>query len=331
MSDQEFTKPAEIRARQEKGFAALIGKVLHSNEFYKKKYRALAFKPGRPVGLSDLPSLPFVTHAEVVRDQSSNPPFGTNLTFSLSRYTRVHHGPGGSLRWMDTEESWGWWLECWKTAYEAAGVTNEHHVFVAAEIGPSIGFWTALEAGQRLGALMIPGGTASPEEQHEIMLRDQASVLVTTPQNARRLADAAALGGFDLASCSLRIILHSDDTTHPTDDAERGSVWIGKRSDVLLSTELGVWAYGCGGGGHLHVNEVEFIVEIVEPRTGEPVAMGDDGNQTGEMILTNLGRVGSPLIRYRTGTLVTLSRRSCGCGSKSARVVVGALEPAGLV
>ena len=155
MSEQEFTKPAEIRSRQEKGFATLIGKVLPTNEFYQKRYRSLRFKPGRRVGLSDLPNLPFVTHADVLRDQLAHPPFGTNLTFPLSKYTRVHHGPG-NLRWMDTEESWSWWLECWKTAYEAAGVTNEHHVFVACAIGPCIGFWTALEAGQRLGALMIP-------------------------------------------------------------------------------------------------------------------------------------------------------------------------------
>lgn len=328
MSEQEFTKPAEIRSRQEKGFAVLIGKVLPTNEFYQKRYRSLRFKPGRRVGLSDLPNLPFVTHADVLRDQLAHPPFGTNLTFPLSRYTRVHHGPG-NLRWMDTEESWSWWLECWKTAYEAAGVTNEHHVFVACAIGPCIGFWTALEAGQRLGALMIPGGAVSPEEQHEIMLRDQANVLVTTPRNARLLAQAAVLGGFDLASCALRIILHTDDGEHSEDDRDAADApgWSGKRCDLMLSTELGAWAYGCGHAGYLHVNEAEFIVEIVDPRTGETIPVDDDGTRTGEMVLTNLGRAGSPLIRYRTGRIVKMSRQSCGCGCRSARIVAGALEP----
>jgi phenylacetate-CoA ligase len=327
MSEQEFTKPAEIRSRQEKGFAALIGKVLPANEFYQKRYRSLRFRPGRRVGLSDLPNLPFVTHADIVRDQIASPPFGTNLTFPLSKYTRVHHGPG-DLRWMDTEESWSWWLECWKTAYEAAGVTHEHHVFVACAIGPCIGFWTALEAGQRLGALMIPGGAARPEEQHEIMLRNQANVLVTTPRNASLLAQAAVLGGFDLASCALRIILHSDDGEHSEDDRDSSDAreWSGKRSDLMLSTELGAWAYGCGREGYLHVNEEEFIVEIVDPKTGEAVPMDDDGTHAGEMVLTNLGRVGSPLIRYRTGRTVRLSRQSCGCGCRSARILSGALE-----
>jgi phenylacetate-CoA ligase len=155
MSENEFNKPAEVRSRQEKGFAALMAKVLECNPFYQKKYRSLDFTSGRRVGLSDLGKLPLIKKSDLVNDQQSNPPFGSNLTFPLSRYTRVHHGLGGLLRWVDTEESWTWWLDCWKEAYEAAGVTPDQHVFVGCSVGPSIGFWTALEAGQRLGALMI--------------------------------------------------------------------------------------------------------------------------------------------------------------------------------
>jgi phenylacetate-CoA ligase len=332
MSDQEFTKPAEIRSRQEKSFATLIAKVLECNEFYKKRYRSLDFKSGRKVGLSDLDKLPFVKRSDLVNDQQSHPPFGTNLTFPVSRYTRVHHSPGG-LRWMDTEESWSWWLDCWKEAYEAASVTPDNHVFVACSVGPSIGFWTAFEAGQRLGALMIPGGTAKPQGQLEIMLRDQADVLVTTPGNAARLASAAALGGYDLASCSLRMILHSDDADHDhdaEDDAESAG-WSGRKSDLTLSTELGAWAYGCGEGEYLHVNEAEFIVEVVDPHSGEVVARDDNGTQRGELVLTNLGRVGSPLIRYRTGQVLKLSRRPCACGRRTAVLEVEALDRAPLV
>ena len=325
MSEHEYTKPAEVRSRQEKGFAAMIAKVLLENSFYKTKYKRLGFQPGRRLGLSDLPKLPFITPKDVHSDQQSNPPFGTNLTYPLARYTRIHHGAGGALRWMDTQESWSWWLDCWKTAYEAAGVTPEHHVFVACAVGPTIGFWTAFEAGQRLGALMIPGGAASPEQQHEIMLRDQATVLVTSPRNAHRLAQAAALRGYDLTSCSLRMILHSDDGDDGDLDRD-ASVWSGKRTDVMLSTEIGAWAFGCGRDGYLHVNEDEFVVEIVDPLSTEPVPVGDDGTQTGEIVLTNLGRAGSPLIRYRTGQIAKLSRKPCKCGRRTAQVAVAAFE-----
>jgi phenylacetate-CoA ligase len=330
MSEQELTKlPAEVRSRQEKSFANLIAKVLECNEFYKKKYRSLELKPGRKVGLSDLDALPFVTKSDLVNDQQSHPPFGTNLTFPLSRYTRIHHTPDG-LRWMDTEESWSWWLECWKEAYEAARVSHENHVFVACSVGPSIGFWTAFEAGQRLGALMIPGGTTSPQAQLETMLRDQADVLVTTPGNARRLAEAAALGGYDLTSCSLRIILHSDDSSHDGDpSADDARSWSGRRSDLTLATEIGAWAYGCGESGRVHVNEGEFIAEVVDPRGGETVECDDDGVQQGELVLTNLGRVGSPLIRYRTGQIVELSRQPCLCGRRTGVLDVEALDLVG--
>jgi phenylacetate-CoA ligase len=326
MSESEFQKPPEVRSRQEKGFAALMRPVLQGNPFYRKKYGAVGFASERPVGLSDLASLPLLDRPELLRDQQSNPPFGTNLTFPVARYTRIHQGAGTSLRWLDTDESWSWWLECWKEAYEAAGVGAQHHVLVACATGPSIGFWSALEAGQRVGALMIPGGTAPVEGQLEMMLQYQATVLVTTPRNALSLSEAAHLGGYDLASCALRIILHSDESAiGPPEDATGSETWGGRRVDVALDTEIGAWAYGCGQGDLLHVNEGQFVAEVVDPAGGEPAPVDDHGAQRGELVLTNLGRAGSPLIRYRTGHVVELSRRPCACGRRTAVLARGAI------
>jgi phenylacetate-CoA ligase len=60
----------------------------------------------------------------------------------------------------------------------------------------------------------------------------------------------------------------------------------------------------------IHINEAEFIAEIIDPASGRAVADGE----TGELVLTNLGRAGWPVLRYRTGDLVTAGERSCACG-----------------
>jgi phenylacetate-CoA ligase len=60
----------------------------------------------------------------------------------------------------------------------------------------------------------------------------------------------------------------------------------------------------------VHVNEAEFIAEVLDPATGHPCAEGEPG----ELVITNLGRAGWPAIRYRTGDVVVAGTRSCECG-----------------
>jgi phenylacetate-CoA ligase len=81
---------------------------------------------------------------------------------------------------------------------------------------------------------------------------------------------------------------------------------------------MGAWGFGCGVDDHLHINEAEFVAEVID-------AAGGDGAERGELVLTNLGRLGSPLIRYRTGDLVERSREHCACGRKDAFLKGGVL------
>src|ERR671915_78113 len=94
--------------------------------------------------LQALQTLPFTTKHELMEDQRRHPRFGTNLSYNQERYIRIHQTSGttGSpLYWLDTEESWNWWAECWKTIFEAAGVTSSDRIFFAFSFGPFIGFW----------------------------------------------------------------------------------------------------------------------------------------------------------------------------------------------
>jgi phenylacetate-CoA ligase len=98
--------------------------------------------------------------------------------------------------------------------------------------------------------------------------------------------------------------------------------WGARVHDHSGMTEIGPLGIECEQGpGGVHLIESECIAEAIDPATGALVA---DGKQ-GELVLTNLGRWDSPLIRYRTGDQVRLTRDRCGCGRWFARMEGGIL------
>ena len=325
-------EPPEIRAIQERKFADLMRHVLEGNLFYQRKYDALGFSSGRPAGLSDRDYLPLTHPSELIRDLEEHPPLGTNLTFPLSRYTRMHHAlstAGTPMHWLDTAESWSWWLDCWRAAYEAAEIAADDRVFVATSFGPAVGVWAAFETGQQLGALMILGGAPGSPERLQAWLDSRATVLVATPAEAQALAGDVRLGGHDSNDGSLRLTIQACESVSRIPDGTgsgvRGS-WGGEHFFQVGAAEIGAWGYSCGHGNHLHINEEEFIVEMVDPETRQRARLDDRGVQRGELVLTNLGRVGSPLIRYATGQIVELSRPPCPCGRNTAVIRCPALQ-----
>src|SRR5207244_11353981 len=86
-------------------------------------------------------------------------------------------------------------------------------------------------------------------------------------------------------------------------------------------TEMGAYGFECEAQSGLHINVDEFIAEVIDPKTLAPAGEGAKG----ELVLTNLGRVGMPLIRYRTGDLAVISRDPCTCGRSWPRLIGGIL------
>jgi phenylacetate-CoA ligase len=311
----------EIRGVQERKFAELMRSVLESNLFYQRKYEKLGFASGRPAGLSDRDDLPLVRPAELLADVQQHPPLGTNLTHRLSRYTRMHHAlstTGEPLRWLDTVESWSWWLDCWRKVYEAAGVAPDDRVVIVQGDRSSVGLWAAFEAGQHLGALMIPDGSLGIADRVDTVLESRATVLVASPLDARALAAEVRRNGNGAEEGALRSLIQVAESIGCLRGEHEAEAWPDERFSHVGAIEIGAWGFGCGHGDFLHVNEEEFIVEVLDPHSGRRVEPDDEGVQHGELVLTNLGRVGSPLIRYATGQLVELSRPACPCGRRTA-------------
>jgi phenylacetate-CoA ligase len=299
-----------------------IDTVLQTNRFYRERLH--------PVGSwEDFARLPLTTKDEITTDQQAHPPFGTNLTFPIDRYSRLHQTSGTSgttpLRWLDTAESWDWWIRIWADEiYRSAGVQADDRVFFAFSFGPFIGFWSAFSGAERLGALVIPGGAMTTEQRLRTMLDLRATVLCSTPTYAIRLAEVAQATGVDLAASDIRLTVHAGEpgaSVPATRDLIERS--FGARCfDHTGMTELGPTGVSCEARDGVHLIESEFVFEIRD-EAGVVHPLPETGTITGELVATNLGRWGSPLIRYRTGDRVEVTRAACACGSPHAKMMGG--------
>jgi phenylacetate-CoA ligase len=302
----------DLQALQGGRLSKLLTEVLAGNRFYQRKLRAAGIR--QPVPLSRLGELPFTTKKEIVADQIENPVFGTNHTYPLERYTRLHQTSGTTgapLRCLDTPESYQSFVTQWKFIYRGAGVEPGDRIFVAFSFGPFYGFWGAFDAAPQLGCLALSGG-GQTSEQRLIQMQDlRPTVLVCTPTYALRLAEVAKAMGIDTAKVGVRVTIHAGEpgASIPATRQRIQELWGSKAYDHCGMTEVGGVGFECSAQVGPHVIESQFIAEVIDPETGEPIEEG-----RGEIVLTTLGRAASPLIRYRSGDLADVVRKRCACG-----------------
>ncbi|HEU0120344.1 MAG TPA: AMP-binding protein [Bryobacteraceae bacterium] len=273
--------------------------------------------------------VPFTVKADLAEDQRLHPPFGRNHTYPLDRYTRfcqTSSTTGHPLRWLDTAESWGWMLDRWERVFAAAGVRAGDRVFFAFSFGPFLGFWTAFDAATRMGCLAIPGGGMSSTARLRTLIDSGATVICCTPTYAIRLGEAAQAEGVDLRASAVRTLVVAGEPggSVPGTRALLQGLWPETRiADHHGMTETGPVTYECPlRTGVLHVMEPAFYAEIVDPQSGAPLEAG----QSGELVLTNLGRTASPVVRYRTGDIVQPEAPGqCVCGSWETALAGGIL------
>jgi phenylacetate-CoA ligase len=280
----------------------LIAEVVPHNRFYAEKFARLDCLP--LVSLDQLSQLPF-TYKEELATPPQAAEFAANLTYPLARYVRYHQTSGTRGRPMavlDTTEDWQWWIECWQFILDAAEVGPEDRALLAFSFGPFIGFWSAHDALMARGALVIPSGGMNTLARIELIRRTQATVLLCTPSYALRLAEVAHESRIDPASLEVRRIIVAGEPGGSIAALRRRieSVWNARLIDHAGASEIGPWGFGDPGGRGLFVIETEFIAEFHSLATGGSAADGE----LAELVLTSLGRYGSPVIRYRTGDIV---------------------------
>ncbi len=289
---------ASLEAEQLTKLRSLLYAIVPANGFYTAKLANC----GEITSLEDFTRrVPFTTKTELLEDQTAHPPYGSNLTFPLECYTRFSQTSGTSaapLRWLDTPENWEWMLANWHTIYRAAGASAGDCVFFAFSFGPFLGFWTSFEAAAKLGLLCIPGGGLSSEARMRAIIETRATILCCTPTYALRLGEIGSAGS------RVRTIIVAGEPGGSiwSTRAQIEKLWPGARVfDHHGMTEVGPVSYECPERpGTLFVIEPSYLAEVIDPISGQSVGNGENG----ELVLTTLGRTGSPLLRYRTGDVV---------------------------
>lgn len=294
-------------------FHVTMGWAAEHNPFYRAKFTA-AGVANRPVRTwDDFLHLPFTTKDELLADQAAHPPYGTNLTFELKKYRRVHQTSGTStgrpLRWLDTPQCWRWLVARWEHGFRlAVGTRDDDRFFFPFSFGPFLGFWAAYDAVADHGLMALPGGGMTTTARIKYLLEHRATVVCCTPTYALHMAETAAAEGIDLAGSDVRAVVVAGEPggSIPPTRSRIEAAFGARVCDHYGLSEVGPVAFEPDESpGLLKVLETAFIVEVLEPGGDREVGDGE----VGEVVVTNLGRYASPVIRYRTGDLVRAAYR----------------------
>ena len=317
---------SRLRESQDERLRWLLREIAN-NAFYREKFQRAGLEMRSVLTGEDLKRLPFTTKDELAAEQQTRPPYGRLLTYPLARYCYLHQTSGTTgqpLKWLDSREDWQRWTRGWGLVYRGAGVTENDLVFCAFSFGPYVSHWAAIEGARHIGALCLSGGGLSSEQRLRMIIDNGCTVLVCTPTYALHLAEVADGLGLDLRSSAIRTTIHAGEPGASVESVKRRieQAWGAKCFDHAGATEVGAWAFDCQAqSGSIHLNELDFIFEMVDPQTGDEVCEG----VRGELVATTLSRPGMPVLRYRTGDLVELTTEPCACGRTLARIKGGVL------
>ncbi len=313
-----------LEAQQTAKLQFMLAQILPGNSFHAHKMAGI--KPGL-ITLETLSELPFTSKEELLEDQARRPPYGTNLTYPIHDYYRLHQtsgSKGAPLRWLDTRASWQWFLDCWREIYACIGLKREDRLCFAFSFGPFVGFWAAFEGAAQSGNLCLTAGGMTTSARLRFLLENAATIVCCTPTYALRMAEIAQKDGLDLPNSAVRALIVAGEPggSIAATKQQIEAAWGARVFDHYGMTEMGSLGIECvPNPGGFHLLETECIAEVIDPASGARLAAGEQG----ELVLTNLGRWGSPLIRYRTGDRVIVDPAPCPCGRVFARIIGGVL------
>lgn len=210
------------------------------------------------------------------------------------------------------------WQALMVRLYEQIGVTDRDIVQVAFNYSLFPGAFSFNHAAEVIGATLAPSATVSATLQLQIMQDFRSTVLATTAAFALHIVETMEREQVDPGSLKLRLVLVGPEALSETtrQRLEDGfGVPVHGLYGVTEMVEPGM-AGECLAKDGLHIAEDQFLAEIVNPATGEPVPPGIEG----ELVLTTLTAEAYPLVRYRTGDITVLRETRCSCGSTLARI-----------
>jgi phenylacetate-coenzyme A ligase PaaK-like adenylate-forming protein len=312
--DAESMPPEQLAELQQERLRGLIDRLLAADGRQAARLRDAGVAGGGDVGLGDLPRLPMTVKADLWEGY----PFGM-FAVEPEEVVALHgsSGTGGRPTLVGyTRADLRLWSRMCARALAAAGAGPASLVHNAYGYGLFTGGLGIHQGAIELGATVLPisGGMTA---RQVTLLRDlRPDILTCTPSYAIRLGEALAEAGLGPGQDGGLRLTAGLFGAEPWTDAMRARIegLLGLRAlDIYGLSEVigpGVAAECLQAADGLHVNEDHFVVETVDPATGQPVPDG----QPGELVFSTVTKEALPLLRYRTGDIATLRRGTCACG-----------------
>lgn len=307
---------ATLEGVQFERLQSTLSRVARNVPLYRKRFEEMGFDPDDFRSLDDLSRLPFTTKS----DLRENYPYGL-FAVPLREVVRLQASSGTTGKPTVvgyTKNDVKRWAGLTARLLMAAGATRDDVVQVALNYGlftGGLGFHYGCEA---LGASVIPASSGGTRRQVMIMQDYRTTALVCTPSYALHLADVMDEMGLNPTSLSLRWgLFGAEPWTEEMRREIEHRLHLTATDNYGISEVMGPGVAGeCLEKNGLHVNEDHFLMEILDPASGKPVAPGE----VGELVLTTLTKEAFPVIRYRTGDLTRLLDGDCPCGRTSRRI-----------
>lgn len=315
-AEYETMERAALRELQLRRLQAMVAWVYERVPFYRSELDSRGVRPRDIRSLADVGKLPF-TDKTTLRDTY---PFGL-FAVDMDEVVRIHSSSGTTGKPIVVGYTRGdiaTWTELTARVASAAGVVHTDRAQMAFGYGMFTGGFGMHYGLERVGATVIPA-SAGNTERHLMMMQDfGTTVLVSTPSYALYIAEVAEQIGIDFAELPLRLGLFG---AEPCSEAARREIeeklHIVATDNYGLSEVMGPGVSGeCEAQAGLHINEDHFLVEIVDPLSGEALADGSEG----ELVITPLTKEAFPVLRYRTHDLTRLHTDRCECGRTLSRM-----------
>lgn len=322
------TLPREAyEKRQLRLFKRQMQYLMERSPFYRRKFAAAGVKPRDIKKLEDVRRVPFTTKQELLRSQEDHPTFGDFPCIPPEAATRVFQTSGTTgtpLKVPYNKQDW------FKNCFEqfsyfvyGYGIDSRDVAFFPFMYGLFIAWWGMQAALEQHEVTIVPGGGQSSEARLRSIIDWNATVVCGTPTYIIFLGDLAQKIGIDLPRSRVRVVITAGEpgAQVPATKKRIEELWGAKNYDDIGSTEITNFGFECLAQQGTHLNEVMFLPELLDLKTGAPVAPGE----VGELVLSNLCCESAPLLRYKTGDLARFNYEPCDCGRTLLRLEGGVL------
>lgn len=307
----------DLHALQEDRLKSVVRYVYDHSAFYRRKFKEAGVEPGDIKTLADVSKLPFTRKVDL-RD---NYPTGM-FSAPKSQVVRYHVSSGTTGKPTVVGYTKGdieTWSESLARALTSIGLDSDDVVQVGYGYGLFTGGLGLHYGAERIGAAVLPVGTGNTERQIELMQDLGTTAIACTPSYFLHIMEVAEKMGVSIKKdTQLKAGIFgaepwSLETRKRIEDATGINAY-----DIYGTSEIsGPLFTECHVKKGIHIWADMFLVEVLDPKTGEPVADGE----TGELVFTTLHKFALPLIRYRIGDLSIMNSEPCECGRTHPRIM----------